>query len=108
MDAPFPATPGHRVRRLGWTLLALVLAAFTVFESVKYGLPVIAAAVAGLVVPDLPRVLGLRRLGDWAARPWGPVVLLLVGALVDGAPLVVFVVGLGWSTRIATQRVLHP
>ncbi|GAB7182962.1 hypothetical protein ATKI12_2793 [Kitasatospora sp. Ki12] len=93
--------------RTAWGALTLLLAAFAVFESQKYGLPTTAAALAFLVLPDLARLVGIRPpsvLYRTINRGWIPLVILVgysVGPIV-WPPL--FTAGLGWLTRIAFDR----
>ncbi|MFC5664949.1 DUF4260 domain-containing protein [Kitasatospora misakiensis] len=93
--------------RIAWGALALLLAAFAVFESQKYGLPTTTAALAFFVLPDLARLVGIRppsMLYRTVNRGWVPLVILVgysVGPVV-WPPL--FTAGLGWLTRIAFDR----
>lgn len=115
-DAPqhLPGDTGRRgvggwLRTIGWGALALFLAAFAVFESVKYGLPTTAAMLAFLVLPDLARLAGVRPPGTLyqaVHRVWIPLAVLVgytFGPIV-WPPL--FTAGLGWLTRIAAERAL--
>ncbi|MET7334962.1 hypothetical protein [Nonomuraea sp. NPDC005650] len=94
-------------RKIGWGTLALFLAAFAVFESVKYGLPTTAAMLLFFALPDLARLAGVRPPGPLHQalhRVWIPLAVL-VGysfGLVVWPPL--FTAGLGWLTRIAVER----
>ncbi|MFM9699487.1 DUF4260 domain-containing protein [Streptomyces europaeiscabiei] len=95
--------------RIAWGTLTLLLAAFSVFESQKYGLPTTAAALVSFVLPDLARLVGIRPPGmlyQTVNRVWVPLVVLVgytVGPIV-WPPL--FTAGLGWLTRIAFDRTL--
>jgi hypothetical protein len=95
--------------RIAWGSLTLLLAAFAVFESQKYGLPTTAAALVSFVLPDLARLVGIRPPGmlyQTVNRVWVPL-LVLVGYTVG--PIVwppLFTAGLGWLTRIAFDRTL--
>ncbi|SEG88652.1 hypothetical protein SAMN05444920_106282 [Nonomuraea solani] len=103
-----PVTAG-RPRRIAWGACALFLAAFAIFESLKYGLPTTAAAVAFFVLPDLARLAGVRPPGPLhqaVHRVWIPLAVLVgytFGPIV-WPPL--FTAGLGWLTRIALERTL--
>ncbi|MEV0829034.1 hypothetical protein [Nonomuraea rubra] len=94
-------------RRLAWGALTLFLAAFAVFESVKYGLPTTAAALGFFVLPDAARLAGPRLPGllhQAAHRVWIPLVVLVGYSF---GPIVwppLFTAGLGWLTRIAIDR----
>ncbi|WP_211267221.1 DUF4260 family protein [Nonomuraea candida] len=96
-------------RRIAWGALTLFLAAFAVFESVKYGLPTTAAAVLLFVLPDLARLAGVRPPGvlhQAVHRVWIPLAVLVgytFGPIV-WPPL--FTAGLGWLTRIGLDRTL--
>ncbi|MFJ8013838.1 DUF4260 domain-containing protein [Streptomyces sp. NPDC096339] len=93
--------------RTAWGTLALLLAAFAVFESQKYGTSTTAAALVSFVLPDLARLVGIRRPGvlyQAVNSGWIPLVVLVgytVGPIV-WPPL--FTAGLGWLTRIAFDR----
>ncbi|TMR99945.1 DUF4260 domain-containing protein [Nonomuraea basaltis] len=96
------------MRRIGWGVLALFLAAFAVFESVKYGLPTTAAMLLFFALPDLVRLAGVRPPGllfQAVHRVWIPLAVL---AGYTFGPIVwppLFTAGLGWLTRIAVERV---
>ncbi len=100
---------GGRTRRICWGALALFLAAFAVFESVKYGLPTTAAMLLFVALPDLARLGGVRPPGpahQVVHRVWIPLGVLVgytFGPIV-WPPL--FTAGLGWLTRIAVERAL--
>ncbi|MFF5209639.1 hypothetical protein [Streptosporangium sp. NPDC000396] len=107
-DASQPAPEaGGRLRKIGWGALALFLASFAIFESVKYGLPTTAAMLVFFALPDLTRLAGVRPPGPLyqaVHRVWIPLVVLVgytVGPIV-WPPL--FTAGLGWLTRIALER----
>jgi hypothetical protein len=82
--------------RVGWGVCAVFLAAFAIFESVKYGLPTMAAAVLFLAVPSIP-----WRPLRW---PWIPLAVLIGYTFgpIFWPPL--FTAGLGWLTRLAFDR----
>jgi hypothetical protein len=90
-----------------WTVLALFLAAFAVFESVKYGLPTSVAALAFFALPALTRVVRVPGVLHQAVnRVWIPLAVLIgysIGPVV-WPPL--FTAGLGWLTGIAVDRAL--
>jgi hypothetical protein len=98
---------GGWVRKSSWGAFTLFLAAFAVFESVKYGLPTTAAALVFFALPDLARLAGVRPPGPLhqaVHRVWIPLVVLIGYAL---GPIVwpaLFTAGLGWLTRIALER----
>ncbi|MEU4223989.1 hypothetical protein AB0F17_06825 [Nonomuraea sp. NPDC026600] len=98
---------GGRLRKIGWGALALFLAAFAIFESVKYGLPTTAAMLAFFALPDLARLAGVRPPGlpyQVVHRVWVPLAIAVgysIGPIV-WPPL--FTAGLGWLTRIAVER----
>ncbi|WP_219505687.1 DUF4260 family protein [Nonomuraea ceibae] len=94
-------------RRTAWGAPALFLAAFAVFESVKYGLPTTAAALAFFALPSLAGLAGARPPGlvhQAVHRVWIPLAVLVGYAFgpVVWPPL--FTAGLGWLTRIAVDR----
>ncbi|MYS81324.1 DUF4260 family protein [Streptomyces sp. SID5474] len=110
------------MRRGAWIVLTLFLAAFAVFESVKYGFATSAAALLFFVLPDLTMFIGAKdALRDGAHEPgrlqpravpfynalhraWVPLIVL-VGYTVS--PVVwppLFTAGLGWLTHIAMDR----
>lgn len=97
------------LRRIGWGAFALFLAAFAVFESVKYGLPTTLAALAFFALIDIARLAGVRPPGvlyQAVHRVWIPLVVLVVYSF---GPIVwppLFTAGLGWLTRIALERTL--
>ncbi|GCD97333.1 DUF4260 family protein [Embleya hyalina] len=109
-------------RRGAWGVLALFLAAFAVFESVKYGFATSAAALVFFVLPDLTMFVGagdalrdgthergrlqVRAVPFYNAlhRAWVPLIVLVgysVGPI-EWPPL--FTAGLGWLTHIAMDR----
>ncbi|MEU0935844.1 DUF4260 family protein [Embleya sp. NPDC005971] len=110
------------MRRAAWIVLTLFLAAFAVFESVKYGFATSVAALLFFVLPDLTMFVGAKdALRDGSHQPgrlqpravpfynalhraWVPL-LVLVGYTVS--PVVwppLFTAGLGWLTHIAMDR----
>jgi hypothetical protein len=105
--------PGNRhglggwIRKICWGALALFLAAFAIFESLKYGLPTTAAALVFFALPDLARLARVRPPGpvyQAVHRVWIPLAVLVgytFGPIV-WPPL--FTAGLGWLTRIAVER----
>jgi hypothetical protein len=96
-------------RAVCWTALALFLAAFAVFESVKYGLSTSAAALMFFALPTLARLARVPPSGvlhQAVHRVWIPLAVLIgytFGPIV-WPPL--FTAGLGWLTRIAVDRAL--
>ncbi len=94
-------------RRVAWAALAIFLAAFAVFESLKYGLPTTAAALAFFALPDVARLAGVSPPGllyQAVHRVWIPLVVLIVYSF---GPIVwppIFTAALGWFTRIAANR----
>ncbi|WP_079319677.1 DUF4260 family protein [Microbispora sp. GKU 823] len=100
---------GGRVRRIGWGVIALFLAAFAVFESVKYGVPTTVAALVFFALADLARLAGVRPPGvlyQAVHRVWIPLVVLVAYSF---GPIVwppLFTAALGWLTRIALERAL--
>ncbi|MQY06580.1 DUF4260 domain-containing protein [Actinomadura macrotermitis] len=109
-EVPQPVSKsGGWTRKIGWGALALFLAAFTVFESVKYGVPTTAGALVFFVLPDAVRTAGARPPGvlyQAAHRVWIPLVVLVAYSIgpVEWPPL--FTAALGWLTRIVVERVL--
>lgn len=100
-------TLGGWLRKIGWGALALFLAAFAVFESVKYGLPTTAAALMFFALSDLARLAGVHPPGvlyQAVHRVWIPLVVLVAYTFgpVVWPPL--FTAALGWLTRIALER----
>ncbi|WP_433519184.1 hypothetical protein ACQP2T_28875 [Nonomuraea sp. CA-143628] len=113
--SPLPAGAGSRqsvggwIRKIGWGIFALFLAAFAVFESVKYGLPTTAAMLMFLALPDLARLARVSPPGllyQAVHRVWIPLAVLVGYSF---GPIVwppLFTAGLGWLTRIAVERAL--
>lgn len=107
--------------RVAWGLLSVLLLIWVVFEAVKHGGWVIAAAVAGAVAPDLSFLVGApgpRRHGQLPRRAV-PVynllhrpavaVAVMLTCLVPDAPDVavpLFTFGLAWMQHIASDRAL--
>ncbi|MBE3010303.1 DUF4260 family protein [Microbispora sp. NEAU-D428] len=100
---------GGRLRKIGWAVIALFLAAFAVFESVKYGLPTTVATLVFFALADLARLAGVRPPGvlyQAVHRVWIPLVVLVAYSF---GPIVwppLFTAALGWLTRIALERAL--
>ena len=95
-------------RRVAWSALAIFLAAFAVFESLKYGVATTAAALAFFVLPDLARLARVRPPGllyQAVHRMWIPLVVLIVYSFGPIAWPPIFTAALGWFTRIAVNRV---
>ncbi|MFR9787165.1 DUF4260 family protein [Streptomyces sp. MB22_4] len=105
--------------RIAWGVLSVFLLVWAVFEAVKYGGWVIAAVVAGIVVPDLSFFVGLSgphqhgRLSPKAVPLYNllhrPVVAVLVmlSCLIPDSPAVavpLFNFGLVWLQHIASDR----
>ncbi|MER5625724.1 hypothetical protein ABT061_32265 [Streptosporangium sp. NPDC002544] len=94
-------------RKAAWWAFALFLAAFAIFESVKYGVPTTGAMLLFFVLPDLARLAGVGPPGvlyHAVHRVWIPLAVLVgytFGPIV-WPPL--FTAGLGWLTRIAVER----
>lgn len=94
-------------QRIAWAALAIFLAAFAVFESLKYGLATTAAALAFFALPDIARLVGVRPPGllyQAVHRVWIPLVVLIGYSF---GPIVwppIFTAALGWFTRIAVNR----
>lgn len=88
-------------RRFGWGVLAASLAAFAVFESVKYGVPTTAAAIAFFLVPDLFR--RFRAAHYW----WLPLAVLVTYSVTPIVWPPMFTAGLGWLTRIVIDRAVR-
>ncbi|GIH67380.1 hypothetical protein Msi02_81970 [Microbispora siamensis] len=97
------------MRRIGWGVIALFLAAFAVFESVKYGVPTTVATLVFFALADLARLAGVRPPGvlyQAVHRVWIPLVVLVAYSF---GPIVwppLFPAALGWLTRIALDRAL--
>ncbi|MEV1246679.1 hypothetical protein ACIBO2_27315 [Nonomuraea sp. NPDC050022] len=95
------------MRKIGGGALALFLAAFALFESVKYGLPTMVAMLGFFALPDLARLAGVRPPGlpyQAVHRVWVPLAIVVGYSL---GPIVwppLFTAGLGWLTRIAVER----
>ncbi|GAA1009883.1 hypothetical protein Aple_022790 [Acrocarpospora pleiomorpha] len=87
------------VRRVAWGTFAAFLGAFAVFESVKYGLPTTAAAVASLAVPFAFRT---NRVAQSAFLPLAVMIAYALFTPVAMPP--VFTAGLGWLTGVAVLR----
>ena len=98
------------LQRIGWAALALFLAAFAIFESLKYGLPTTAATLAFFALPDVARLASVRPPGllyQAVHRVWIPLVVLIAYTF---GPIVwppLFTAALGWLTRIAVNRVFR-
>ncbi|TCC43188.1 DUF4260 domain-containing protein [Kribbella sindirgiensis] len=92
--------------RSPWPPLAIFLAAFAVFESLKYGVSAIAAALAFFALPDVARLVGVRPPGlvyQAVHRVWIPLVVLIVYSFGPIAWPPIFTAALGWLTRIAVN-----
>lgn len=90
----------------GWALLVGFLAAFTVFESAKYGWTTTTGAVVGLAIPEIAGRLSVRapRLAA-VLRAWWLPTAVLVAAMVAPVDLsALFTAGLAWLTRILAER----
>lgn len=96
---PASSRSRHVARIGGRIALALLLLACIGFEGVKHA--AYAWIAIGLVVPELTRLTGRHWYG---AHSYWPALALLVVALPDPVPLAVFIVGLAWTARIATER----
>ncbi|MFC4531205.1 DUF4260 family protein [Sphaerisporangium dianthi] len=100
---------GGRLRKIGWGALTLFLAAFAIFESVKYGWPTAVATLLFFALIDLARLAGVRPPGvlyQAVHRVWIP---LVVAVAYSFGPIVwppLFTAALGWLTRIALERAL--
>lgn len=110
--------------RILWALLALFLAGFLIYESVKYGWAMGGTVIVFALLPDAaliaafdrnrPGMLHPRRVRFYNLmhRPWAALVLLLSGALlvlppvggVDDGGKLVAVAGLAWLAHIAADR----
>lgn len=102
-------------RRLLWSVLALVLIGFCVFESVKHGWLFCGVILVFAVLPDVA-LIGASAAGrPGALRPtrvvaynlvhrvWIPVAFLLVGAFTSA---LLFVAGTAWLAHVAVDRAL--
>jgi hypothetical protein len=86
--------------RLRWRLaIALLLVAFTGFEGIKH--TAYLWVVVGLAIPELSLLSRVRWRG---VRSYWAALAVLAAGLPDPMPLAVFIVGLAWATRIATER----
>ncbi|SIR77087.1 hypothetical protein SAMN05421833_11532 [Microbispora rosea] len=97
------------LRKIGWGAFALFLAAFAVFESVKYGVPTTVAALVFFALIDLARLAGVRPPGvlyQAVHRVWIPLVVLVAYSFGPIAWPPLFTAALGWLTRIALERTL--
>ncbi|WP_283134570.1 hypothetical protein [Rhizohabitans arisaemae] len=102
MNASLAATPDvGPARRIAWGVFAVFLAAFAVFEAVKYGLPTTAAALVSLAVPFTFRT---SRIAQSALLPLAVLLFYTFGPIVF-PPL--FTAGLGWLTGVAILRAVR-
>lgn len=109
--------------RILWSLLAVALLAFAIFESVKYGWIVGGVVIAFALLPDIALIGAFDTNRTGMLRParvvfynichtsWLPVVPMAIGALVPLPELggvsggtVLFAAGLAWLLHIATDR----
>ncbi|MEU6430795.1 hypothetical protein ABZ860_33275 [Microbispora sp. NPDC046973] len=106
ISRPLPHAGGWP-RKIGWGALAFFLAAFAIFESVKYGVPTTVATLMFFALVDLARLVGVRPPGvlyQAVHRVWIPLVVLVAYTF---GPIVwppLFTAALGWLTRIALER----
>ncbi|MFI6284313.1 hypothetical protein ACIBCM_06055 [Streptomyces sp. NPDC051018] len=107
------ATPGKGARPLGrvwgWGTLAVLLTAFAIFESAKYGLPTTTAAVLFFLAPDLiTRTTGTHSIAARIARNgWIPLAVMVFYAF---GPIIwppLFTAALAWETRIVIAQMLR-
>lgn len=108
--------------RLLWSLLAIGLFAFAVFEGIKYGWVAAGVLVVFGLMPDLALIgafAGERRLHPRRVRaynvlhtPWIPVLAIALSIVLPLPPigwglrggLELFLAGLAWLTHIAADR----
>ncbi|MFE9095623.1 DUF4260 family protein [Streptomyces sp. NPDC007264] len=105
--------------RIAWGLLSALLLIWVVLEAVKHGGWVIAAAVAGVVAPDLSFFVGASGPHAHGQLPRGTVpvynllhrpvvaVAVMLTCLVPDAPAVavpLFTFGLAWMQHISSDR----
>lgn len=99
--------------RIGWTVLAVLVLAFVVFESVKYGRVATAVVLAFALLPAVSRVPGVPGwLHAPLHRPWLPLALLVIGVSVPVPPLgwglrgglELFLAGSAWLLHLAAER----
>jgi hypothetical protein len=105
--------------RTAWLIAALLLVAFAVFESAKYGAATITAAVVFVILPDLTMLIGASESprpahGQFSPRavpfynamhrPWLPLAILVGYPFgpIHWPPL--FTAGLAWLAHIAVDR----
>lgn len=108
--------------RASWTVLAVALLGFAIFESVKYGWVAAAVVIAFAVMPDVALIGAFRepglmrpshvRLYNLLHTPWIPLALIAVSITVPLPPLglglrgglQLFLAGLAWLLHIAIDR----
>lgn len=109
---------GRVSARAAWGVFAILLVAFAVFESVKYGGATWLVLVIGLVGPDLAMVAGIGqphargqlparavRLYNLVHQALLPLALLAaVTVLPLPDPVLPFTLGLAWLAHIAIDR----
>ncbi|ETK30470.1 DUF4260 family protein [Microbispora sp. ATCC PTA-5024] len=108
LSPPLPEA-GGRLRKIGWGAFAFFLAAFAVFESVKYGVPTTVAMLVFFTLPGLARLAGIRPPGvlyQAVHRVWIPLVVLVAYSFGPIAWPPLFTAALGWLARIALDRAL--
>ncbi|WP_434810177.1 DUF4260 family protein [Microbacterium sp. bgisy189] len=102
------------IPRVLWSLLALALLGFAIFESVKHGWLFGGTILAAAILPDValigafdpgrPGRLRPSRVAFYNLlhNPWLPVVTMLVGIVFSA---LAFVAGCAWLLHIAIDRV---
>lgn len=108
--------------RATWTVLAVALLAFAVFESVQHGWGATVVMAAFAVMPDLSLIGAFAEHGKLRPErvaaynllhtPWMPLALVAVGLVIavaglglgDLPRLAPFLAGTAWLTHIAVDR----
>lgn len=108
--------------RLAWSLLALVLLVFAVFEAVKYGWVAAGVIVVFALLPDLALIGAFAEQGrlrpgrvrayNIAHTPWIPLALIVASVVLPlpslgwglRGGLELFLAGLAWLLHIALDR----
>lgn len=110
--------------RLWWTVLAVVLVGFAIFESVKYGWVAGGVVLCWILAPDITLVgaFDVSRKGflrssrvrayNIAHTPWWPLAVMAIAIIAPLPPLgfglrgglELFLVGLSWLAHIAVDR----
>lgn len=98
------------LRKIAWWVATVFIGGFAIFQSVSYGVVASVAALLFFALPDIARVIRLRKttiLYSALHGPWVPLVFVIAYSLspLFWAPL--FTAGLGWLTRSVLSQALR-